>query len=417
MIRQLPYIVSIFCIVILSTVSPAISSSTFSGKVIDEAGSPVPEITIALEPSTRDIHFHQPHLVQRIAGGPILSMTDITGNFKILEIESHIPYQLTLFNRHDSDYGIRRVEIDNINFYIGQSYMSKYNRLPFAIDENTDIKDVVIIIRQRMRIRGQVVLPDGTPLKNARVGLQMKRQFLGGGSISSGGTYTLDAEGYFKRYVNQPAIYRIVITYQGQTVESQGIRVDDGQRIEGITLKLNENVKPIPEKIIAAKIQPAANRAAGWERKRNGVWVINPLNRHAYRRIYCQTYEEAINKANMFEAHLLAINNKEEQQWILDVFGRDNFWIGLTNSEKNENKNWDNGEPITYTNIKKPDKTFIDIKSKSNTERKANITALIGLTGKWMQMQQDSPITGLIQYTILEKVHLAIDLPVSDDNK
>ena len=67
-----------------------------------------------------------------------------------------------------------------------------------------------------------------------------------------------------------------------------------------------------------------------WERKRNGVWVINPINRHAYRRIYCQTYEEAINKANKFEAHLLAINNKEEQQWILDVFGRDNFWIGLT---------------------------------------------------------------------------------------
>lgn len=139
--------------------------------------------------------------------------------------------------------------------------------------------------------------------------------------------------------------------------------------------------------------------------------MINPINRHAYRRIYCQTYEEAINKANKFEAHLLTINDKEEQQWILDVFGRANFWIGLTKSEKNENKNWDNGEPVTYTNFDK-----IDIKSKGITERKPNITALIGLTGKWMQMQQDSPVTGLIQDAILEKAHLAVNLPASEDN-
>lgn len=410
MIRPLPHSVSILCIIILSTVPVSISASTFSGKVIDNAGNPVPEITIALEPSTRDIHFHQPHLVQRIAGGPLLSKTDSTGTFSIEEIETRIPYQFTLMPQHESDYEIKEIEIESISIYMDPYQFSRNRGFPFVIDKNTDIKDIKVIVRPRMYIRGQVVLPDGSPLKNERVNLRMKAQYLGGSS-SSGGTYTLDAKGYFKRYVYQPAIYTIDLTYQDQTVESKQIHLDEGQRIDGITIKLKENPKPQPEKINAAKIQPAVNRAAVWERRRNGVWVINPINRHAYRRIYCQTYEEAINKANKFEAHLLTINDKEEQQWILDVFGRANFWIGLTKSEKNENKNWDNGEPVTYTNFDK-----IDIKSKGITERKPNITALIGLTGKWMQMQQDSPVTGLIQDAILEKAHLAVNLPASEDN-
>ncbi|MCG9127580.1 hypothetical protein JT359_08285 [Candidatus Poribacteria bacterium] len=410
--RLFPNSVFLFCIILLN-VSISVSALTLSGKVIDEEGNAVPEITIGLEVFERELPIRQNQLVQGIAAGPLLSKTDSTGKFSIQEIETNIPYQFKLTTQHESDYEIKEIEIDSISIYMDPHQSIRNRGFPFVIDKNIDVENVKIVIKPRMYIRGQVVLPDGTPLRNESMNLRVKVR-TPGGSGSSGGTYTLDAEGFFKRYVNEPAIYTIEINYQGQTVKTEEIRIDEGQRIDGITIKLKENPKTQPVKINAAKIRPAVNRVEAFERRRNGVWVINPINRHAYRKIYCQNYEEAINKANTLGAHLLTINDKEEQQWIVDVFGKYNYWIGLTKSEKNLNKKWDNGEPITYTNWNTMKHTNVD-KSKMETVD-TKLTALIGFTGKWLQLRQDSPIERLVQSAILEKEHLVIGISLPNES-
>ena len=50
------------------------------------------------------------------------------------------------------------------------------------------------------------------------------------------------------------------------------------------------------------------------------------------------------------EAHLVSINDEAEQKWLVEVFGRDPFLIGLTRLENQTEWQWTSGEPVTYTN-------------------------------------------------------------------
>ena len=50
------------------------------------------------------------------------------------------------------------------------------------------------------------------------------------------------------------------------------------------------------------------------------------------------------------EAHLVSINDEAEQKWLVEVFGRDPFLIGLTPVENQTEWQWTSGEPVAYTN-------------------------------------------------------------------
>ena len=50
------------------------------------------------------------------------------------------------------------------------------------------------------------------------------------------------------------------------------------------------------------------------------------------------------------EAHLVSINNEAEQKWLVEVFGREPFLIGLTPVENQAEWQWTSGEPVAYTN-------------------------------------------------------------------
>ena len=104
-----------------------------------------------------------------------------------------------------------------------------------------------------------------------------------------------------------------------------------------------------------------------------------PENRHAYKRIYCESRGEAHAHAVDQGAHLVAINDTAEQEWLLEVFGQENYWIGLTDALKTENPHWDNGEPVTYTNWSQPEKTAGDEGSGQDGEANPNYTVLIGI--------------------------------------
>ena len=412
-------------ILLLLTSLPSVATS-FSGKVIDEAGIPVSGITVALPPQSTE--------------------TDETGAFSITDIASPSVRTLMLLPVR-AEYEIRAVEIEGVTFYHELYYHWYDNRFPIAIEPGADVKDVEITVRLRMRIRGRVLSADGMPLRDAEVNLEINRRNADGRRIrSDSGPRNLDADGYFVEYVSDPAYYTVTVAYQGQFAESEKILLEDGQRLDGLVLTLSDDpneqsrskavVKPVfkpavlvpikppvkPQVVIPPRAYDPQSAEAARKREREGIWAINPENRHAYKRIYCKTREEAQAQAVAQGAHLVAINDAAEQHWLFEVFGqesrlndateqtwnlkafrRESHWIGLTDKTKEGNLYWDNGEPLTYTNWGSPQKIVEDAAHSQNGDANQNYTVLIGRTGKWQMVRQGNSVAGLIEKAILEK--------------
>ena len=402
----LSLMVYISSIVLLVSVSFESVATTFSGGVIDEAGKPVSGVEVALPgfrvttPQDQDEPVFLPSQQAE---------TNETGKFVIREITSP-SVQLVLLPFRAAAYEIRAARIEGVSFYIDE-HRGRYGGLTFAIAPGADVEDVKIIVRPRMRIRGRVLSADGTPLRNAQVGIRIERRNIEGrGRGGGGGTRDLDADGYFVEYVERPAYYTVSVAYQGQSATSEEILLEDGERHDKLVLTLDDKPPLRPDRAVARA--PDRERfEAAWNRDRQGMWAINPENRHAYKRIYCETREEARTRAVEQEAHLVAINDAAEQEWILEVFGRENYWIGLTDASKVENPHWDNGEPVTYTTWSQPEKTDDGEGSGQEGEANPNYTVLIGLTGKWQETRQGNPLARLTQRAILEKEHFTVGTP------
>ena len=69
-----------------------------------------------------------------------------------------------------------------------------------------------------------------------------------------------------------------------------------------------------------------------------------------HKRIQCKTWKDAGAMAVAEGAHLVSINDEAEQKWLVEVFGRDPFLIGLTRLENQTEWQWTSGEPVAYTN-------------------------------------------------------------------
>ncbi|MDE0482659.1 MAG: lectin-like protein [Candidatus Poribacteria bacterium] len=413
-----PFVVFIGSLVVLFAASPQSFAATFSGKVIDEKGNPVPDVVIAIQPSSDFrpvINIDDPEF-----NFPLPSTSDETGAFSIKDITPNFKSSLKLSpNERFSDYRLLSIKIAGITIALNPQY-SRFAGFPFAIEPETDIEDVEITVRLRMRIRGQVLTEDGTPLSNTQVDLMVRRRSInGGGRGSSGGTETLDIDGGFTRYVNSPAYYTVSVKYQGQSAESKEILLEEGQRLDGLTLTLSGDPQlPRKPKVVkAVRMVNPERRQAAWQRQREGVWAINPDNRHAYKRIYSDTHEEAFAQATAQGAHLIAINDKAEQEWILEVFGKENYWIGSINDAKEGSKKWDNGDPVTYTNW---DTEQLIPESDETTEKDEKLikklTVLVGVTGKWQQIREGSPVASITEKAILEKKDLIIGAPEPDED-
>ena len=416
------YYTSFAVFVLLFTTSFQSVATTFSGRVVDETGKPVSGIKLALPAFRVTTPQDQDEPVF------ILSQQDETneaGEFLISDINSP-SVQLTLLPVRASAYEIRVVKIEGISFYPDER-QHRFGGLTFAIAPGADVKDAEITVRTRMRIRGRVLSVDGTPLQNVRVGISIKsRDVDGSGRGGSAGTRELDHDGYFVEYVNDPAYYTVYVRYEGQSAESEEILLKDGERYDDLVLTLDGAPPPKPLPAVARIPDPvrvhfkddekiARERfKAAEERNRQGVWAINPENRHAYKRIYCETREEARAQAAAEEAYLVAINDEAEEEWLLEVFGKEYFWIGLADASKEDTPHWDNGEPVTYTNWAFPEKIAGGEKSGQDEGGHQNYTVLIGLTGKWQETRQDSSLARITGQAILEKERFTVGLPELD---
>ena len=219
------------------------ATSTFAGRVVDEAGEPVAGLTIAL-PTFKIVKRNTrqgPGFVPRQQ-----AVTDNAGYFRIAGI-MHEPIALLLRPQHQTPYEIRSAYIKGVTYY--QGHPDFFGILNFTLEPGTVVENVKITVRLRMRIRGQVLLPDGTPLTNTRVMLEAHRRKLEGrgGGRSSGGIQ-LDAEGYFTKYLHQPAVYTLSVNYQGLHAQSAEIVIQDGERYDGLVLQLTEKgTEPIEQ--------------------------------------------------------------------------------------------------------------------------------------------------------------------------
>ena len=414
--------VSIVSLVIMLMAAPYCSAAEFSGKIVDVEGNPVPDVKVSIDsykgkfiPDRHRLDMHE-----RVFPPPESADSDANGNFSIDNITSHTVNTLKLFDGFQSDYEQISIEMQGISFYLPRHGRMMHEGFHFGIEEENDIKDVKITVRLRMKISGQVVDADGVPLSNAHVSMMVRsRRIGGGGSGGNGDTRTLDEEGKFTCYVSSPAYYTVSVTYQGQTVESKEILLEQGQRLEGLTIKLKEKTEePKKPEDVRQQIQGQPDferRQAFHERQRKGVWAINPANRHAYKRIECQTPEEAIERAKEEGAHLVSINDAAEQTWLLSVFGRENFWIGFTDGIKKNDKEWDDGDPVTYKNW--DENNLISVIDK-DTEKKeqTKYSVLIGVTGKWQRTRSDGHLVNITKRAILEKVDLMINAPEPEEN-
>ena len=403
------FLTVIASIALLFSMSFESFATTFSGRVVDEVGKPVSGVEVALPgfrvttPQDQDEPVFLPSQQAE---------TNYVGEFMIGEITSP-SVQLVLLPFRAAAYEIRAAKIEGMSFYIDEN-RGRYGGLTFAIAPGADVKGVEIIVRPRMRIRGRVLSADGTPLRNERVGFRIERRKIEGrGGGGGGGTRDLDADGYFVEYVERPAYYTVSVEYQGQSATSEEILLEDGERHDKLVLTLDDKPPLKPDRAVARAPDRERFQAA-WNRDRQGMWAVNPENRHAYKKMYCESREEAHTRAVEQGAHLVAINDAAEQEWLLEVFGRENYWIGLTDVSKVENPHWDNGEPVTYTNWSQPEKTAGGEGAGQTDHADQNYTVLIGLTGKWQETRQGNSLARLTERAILEKAHFTVGAPESN---
>ncbi|MDD9975301.1 MAG: lectin-like protein [Candidatus Poribacteria bacterium] len=290
-----------------------------------------------------------------------------------------------------------------------------YDQIAFGVKSGAHIQDVEVTVQPRMRVRGRVLFKDGTPLANTRVGLYARSRTVdGSGSSGSGGDLWTDTEGYFVLYIDEKddaAFYTFSVEYQDLTVEAEPIRLDPGDRFDGLTLTFDSEPIPPkqpPQKIETDELEPLS---PAWEvpsvpTVSHDVWVVNPENGHAYKRIHCETRDDAIVQATEEKAHLVAINDAAEQAWLEAVFGRKFYWIGLSRVSSTDPLpkrvkkwwQWDNGDPITYANWL-PSEFF----SESLDADERDYVVMTLPAGKWYAVSPDSVIWDMTEMAILEK--------------
>ncbi len=246
-------------------------TSTLSGQVVNMEGDPIPGFQLAIH----SIDIVDGEMWQ--APLPIHELkTDAAGHFRINDIlPGHAQFAVSPeIDTFEADAEIHSVDVAGLSFlpidspklkishhppippifgarFVESKKLSSVGGLPFYIKSGYDIKDITIKVRPRMRIRGKVLLADGTPLVKAAVKFNINyRSFdgvnSGNGSITP--TYT-DSDGYFVKYVNLPLFATVSVEYNGGIATSKTVKISAEKRRHDLVLRLSDT--PVPDVQIA----------------------------------------------------------------------------------------------------------------------------------------------------------------------
>lgn len=363
------------------------ATSTLSGRVVGVDGQPIAGISIGIQPSeTFDGRERQGHFFV------LKSQTDDAGRFSIANI-TPVSVQLVILPYDEPDHEILSIKMGLVTVY--QQEQPPFGGIAFAVKPGTHIENVEVIAKPRMRIRGRVVFADGTPLAKARIRINTRRRSLDGqGSGSSSGGSQTDDAGYFIEYVNSPGLYTVTVSYQELSTTAEPFLLQEDERKDNVLFTLES--EPIPSDAPRGRVQASTSPAPG-----EGVWVVNPANRHAYKSIRCENWNDANSQAAAEDAYLVAINDEAEQKWLSEIFGSRAYWIGLTDLAKEGEWEWTSGEPVTYTNWRQPYEPM-------DIDRGEEDYVFMGHSpiGEWSDVGPEDGAWRSIRMAILEKEHV-----------
>ena len=377
---------------------------TLSGRVVDVDGKPIASLSIVIQPfAIVDGRMESAFLLKEFmpeAYVPLIkSQTNEAGRFSVTGVTpgpiqfvaqpAHLPVDGMLSpDLYDlaPDAEVLSIEIGAMTFYPPYEKHPPFGGITFGIEPSTHLENVEVTVKPRMRIRGQIVFADGTPLANARIGTSMRRRSLDGQGTgsSSGGSRTDDA-GYFVEYVDNPGIYTVTINFQRLAATSEEFILEADQRYDSLVLTLDS--EPVPFEALPERV----------ELDNTGQWVLNPTNNHSYKRVHCENWDDAQAKAIAEDAHLVSINDAAEQQWLVSIFGTAPCWIGLTDVAKEGEWGWTSGEPLTYFNW-----AFHKLIDADRGDEDYVFMGL-SLDGRWHKVGPQSPEWHMPRMTILEK--------------
>ena len=357
------------------------TTSTLSGRVVGTDGKPIAGLPMVIKPFQVIDGEVQPAYIS----SPV-SQTDDAGHFSIPNI---VPISLQLGMR-TSDYVIRSVKIGSVTVY--QHLLPPFGGIAFEIKPGAHIENVEITVKPRMRIQVQIVAVNGKPLANVRVGIKIRHRSLDGtGSGTSNTSTETDDAGYVVEHVKKPGLYTVTANYRGLSAIAEPFSLQEGERKDDIVVMFDED-KPIsidsPTGRAEASATASTSPSAG-----AGVWVVNPTNGHAYKSISCKSWDDANSQAVAENAHLVAINDEAEQEWLSEIFGWQPYWIGLTDFIEEGEWTWTNGEPTTYTNWA-PHEPMDDDKGEED---------YVVMFGEWSDVSTESVEWQMIRMAIIEK--------------
>jgi RNA polymerase sigma factor (sigma-70 family) len=376
-------------------------SSSASGRVVDEAGNPVSGIKIAIVP-VKDGNGAWFPIQTDEDGEPIdvsqyQSETDSEGRFSITNTVGG-PALLTLFPYHRFGIRILKVQIAGMFLYLNER-KSKPG-IVFTTSSDKPIENIQVILKQP-QIRGKAQRIDGTPIANAQIRFTVGTVNTHGGSFYGEGAADTDAEGHFMYYLdekiweNTAHIYMMSVTYQKQTVEVKPFVLKSAGQPHDVVFTFGGPHQPssLRQNKGFTRTSFSTNPDA------QDVWVINPENGHAYKKIGCRNPNDAIAQASKEDAHLVTINNAAEQNWLSKVFRGSVSFIGLNDIAAEGQWQWHNGEPVEYTNWAKGE-------PQDNNSKHENY--VIFNHGKWKDIGPRSLQWDSVQTALIEKK----DLPV-----
>ena len=429
---RVAYLFGVVMVLSLIASVPCIAQNgtTLSGTVLDTEGKPIAGFAIGL------------------LQGSLISKTDEKGTFTFTNIPAGavqiaIPAQPSKENEKpifnfEADDELVSIKIKGITLY--QDMRPPFGGITFGVKSGSHVKDVAVTVRPRARIRAKVVFKDGKPLTNASMSLVVE-----GNGRSSGGA-TTDSKGYFVHYIDNddvPAHHTVTVKYKGLSAKSERFLLEAGARYDDLVLTLDGNVPPAapqteslpkaldkstplekptrtqtnrsvptnkrqvniqevevePRVTNAKPTNPVRQMRPPWEKD---AWAVNPANGHAYKKIRCESLDEARDRAATEGASLLAINDEAEQQWISGLFGNYLYWIGLSDAENEGEWVWQNGEPLTYTNWG-PKHSFP--RSPLSPEKKDSAVMTFA-NGQWHAVGPGDLFWRMTKMAILEKANV-----------
>lgn len=389
------------------TLSLLVSSSvvaqqgaSISGYVVDELGDPVTNTSVAL---------HRYEFIDGDAGrGHFVPFwqkpVGLDGRFSFINIA---PTESVSFVVDDerTKGKILSIQMGELTLYPGDHPL--FGKVRFSLEAGMEIADVVITVNTNIppQVRARVVSADGTPLVNTTIYVAVHRRDLDGtGYGASSGTRQTDAEGYFVEDLSvddDPKFYALGVECNGFFAKAPPFILHEGQPQVHLLLTLAGNPDPLARPPVGP---PSASLTAFLNPPT--VWIVNPANGHAYKKIHCDSVTDATTQAAAENAYLVAINDEAENEWLDGIFERERFWIGLNDAAEEGQLVWDSGEPVTYTNWGEHER------AGDNTE--VNDYVICG-HGRWEMVALGSGHAHFVKTAILERTDVPVETP-SEDN-